>query len=126
MEAADQTDRAELERRFVAEMPRLRAFLQRLAGREQEAEDLLQESLQRAWRYRSSFDPRGSLRGWLGRVAFRTYLDRRAGEHRPPGPIEDHAHELAVGCGQAASAPTSTPCWRDFPPASGRCSCAST
>lgn len=66
-----------LERELLGELPRVRAFLKRLAaGRGyQEVEDLLQETVARALRYRESFDPRRTLGPWLRKMAFRVFLD---------------------------------------------------
>ena len=72
----------DLERRISSEIPHLRAYLRHLAPRE--AEDLLQDVLERALRYRSAFDPNGSLRGWLQKTAFHVVLDfRRKGAKAP-------------------------------------------
>ena len=72
----------DLERRISSEIPHLRAYLRHLAPRE--AEDLLQDVLERALRYRSAFDPNGSLRGWLLKTAFHVVLDfRRKGAKTP-------------------------------------------
>ena len=66
-----------LERELLGELPRVRAFLNKLAsGRaDLEVEDLLQETVTRALRYRESFDPRRTLGPWLRKLAFRVFLD---------------------------------------------------
>lgn len=66
-----------LERELLGELPRLRAFLGRLVrGRPSvEVDDLVQETVTRALRYESSFDPSKSLGPWLRRMAFRVFLD---------------------------------------------------
>ena len=56
--------------------PRAAALLRRLSPRF--AEDLLQETLARAWRYRDGCDPAANPAGWLLQVAFRAFLDHRA------------------------------------------------
>jgi RNA polymerase sigma-70 factor (ECF subfamily) len=66
-----------LQNQIVAHVPRLRAFLRKLSGSAQDAEDLLQDTLERSLRYRHSFDRSGSLPGWLMKTAFRCYLDLR-------------------------------------------------
>ncbi|MGE3171015.1 MAG: RNA polymerase sigma factor [Planctomycetota bacterium] len=53
-------------------------LLRRLAPAD--AEDLVQEALAKAWRYRASFVPGASSdggRAWLMRAAFRAFLDHR-------------------------------------------------
>jgi RNA polymerase sigma-70 factor (ECF subfamily) len=47
----------------------------RMLGSLQEAEDLLQESLLRAWRGLDRFEGRASVRGWLYRIATNACLD---------------------------------------------------
>lgn len=70
---------AALDERIAAEIPRLRRFLGRLNGRRAaDLDDLVQESLTRALRYRESFDGRRALWPWLKRTAFRVFLDQRS------------------------------------------------
>lgn len=70
----------------------LRAFCYRMAGSLDEADDLLQESLLRAWRGLAGFEGRASVRTWLYRVTASACIDalkkrtarKRAEEHGPP------------------------------------------
>ena len=64
--------------------------LQLLGGDRQQAEDVVQETLLRAWRHPEAFEPaRGDPRPWLRTVAHRLVIDRyRARRARP--------HEVAV------------------------------
>lgn len=68
-----------IEREFAEYLARHRmaliAMLRRLAPRD--AEDLLQEAMTRAWRYRGSWDPARSTRGWLLQTGFRCVIDHR-------------------------------------------------
>lgn len=67
---------ADMSRLLTAVQPRLHGFLRKLAGGD--ADDLVQETLARAWRSRDSFDRgRGSAEPWLLRIAFRVFLDQR-------------------------------------------------
>jgi len=67
---------APLETRLPTELPHLRAFLRkRLGGAPGDVDDLLQEVVARAWRYRASYDEGRPLGPWLRRMALRVVLD---------------------------------------------------
>lgn len=86
--------------RLLAFEPRLVSFLQRLCRAP--ADDLVQETLARAWRSRRSFDAaRGGLESWLLRIAFRTFLDERARANGAPGTL---AEDLPAGTADPAEA----------------------
>jgi RNA polymerase sigma-70 factor, ECF subfamily len=55
--------------------PALLAHLYRMTASLEEAEDLVQETLLRAWRAREQFEGRSSLRSWLYRIATNAALD---------------------------------------------------
>jgi RNA polymerase sigma-70 factor (ECF subfamily) len=64
----------------------LRVRCYRLVGSFDDAEDLVQEALLRAWRYRRGFQGRSTLRAWLYRIATNVcldFLDRRPGRPVP-------------------------------------------
>jgi RNA polymerase sigma-70 factor (ECF subfamily) len=72
-----------------AEAPKLRAFVARLFGRsDADADDVAQEALARAWRYRESFDSARDLGPWLRAAAFRVFLDHRDRTQRAPQALE--------------------------------------
>lgn len=68
-------------------------------GDRQRAEDLVQETLLRAWRHPEALDPaRGSLRAWLGTVARNLVVDgERARRARPPEVGEEALSTLPAG-----------------------------
>jgi RNA polymerase sigma-70 factor (ECF subfamily) len=74
--------------------PLLGFVLHLVGGDRQRAEDVVQETLVRAWRHADQLDPKaGSLRPWLVTVARRIVIDghRRAAARPPetdPGPLE--------------------------------------
>jgi RNA polymerase sigma-70 factor (ECF subfamily) len=67
----------------------------RMMGSAQDAEDMVQETLLRAWRYLESFQGRGSLRAWLYRIATNACLDT----------LGRHAHRTLPGVTYPPAAP---------------------
>jgi RNA polymerase sigma-70 factor (ECF subfamily) len=66
----------------------LRVHCYRMVGSFDDAEDLVQEALLRAWRYRGSFQGRSAFRAWLYRIATNVCLDFLDRHPRQPAPGE--------------------------------------
>jgi RNA polymerase sigma-70 factor (ECF subfamily) len=81
----------------------VRLHCYRMLGSLQDAEDLLQETLLRAWRALDGFEERSSFRGWLYRIATNACLD--ALKHRRRRLLPD------------AAAPPDDPAAAPWPPA---------
>jgi RNA polymerase sigma-70 factor, ECF subfamily len=64
-EAAGVCETRSFEDQLVAHLPRLRAFAMSLARTSDQAEDLVQETLLKAWRARDRFEPGTNLQAWL-------------------------------------------------------------
>ena len=79
--------------------PALLHFLLGLTfGDRQRAEDLLQETLVRAWQHPEAFDgPYDSMRPWLFTVARRLAIDARRSRQARPAEVGDIALESAPG-----------------------------
>jgi RNA polymerase sigma-70 factor, ECF subfamily len=67
----------------------LTAYCRRRLGSAVDAEDAVQETLLRAWRGADGFQGRGSLSGWLYRIATNVCLDMIARRPRQPVPLDD-------------------------------------
>lgn len=82
------------------EIPHLRRYAMALCGDDAEADDLVQDCLERALRKRWLWLRQGRLRSWLFRVLYRVHLNRRRDGRR------ERAHlsldELAVEPAQVA------------------------
>jgi RNA polymerase sigma-70 factor (ECF subfamily) len=89
-----------------AHSPGLRAYATMLLGSVGEADDLVQETLLRAWRYRGSFRADTSAKAWLFRILrneFLTWVSR-------PRHTEDVGGRLAARLSAPATQETSVRC----------------
>jgi len=78
-----------MEGRLPAELPYLRAFLQRLVVGYPalEVDDLQQQTMDRALQYQHRYDRERPLRPWLQAIAFRLFLDARQAALGAPQPL---------------------------------------
>jgi RNA polymerase sigma-70 factor (ECF subfamily) len=84
----------------------------RMTGNEQDAEDVVQESMLRAYRQLVKFDQRASFRTWLYRIATNCSLDlvrarQRRGQHR--GHTPEGGHDEVENPAAALPSPDPTP-----------------
>ena len=79
--AAQTSGAGDFQSELVSLMPRLRAFSRSLCRRHDLADDLVQETLMKAWRGRASFRTDTNLKAWLFTIMRNCYysLGRRAG-----------------------------------------------
>ena len=73
-------DSPDVERLLVSFAPRVYGLLLRMVGRPDVAEDLMQETLLRAFRSRGTYRPEGKFRAWIFRIAVnlaRDWIRRR-------------------------------------------------
>jgi RNA polymerase sigma-70 factor, ECF subfamily len=74
---AEGASRARFEAEVEPLLPRLLRLCLTLCGDKQEAEDLLQDSLVRAYLHRGSFEGRGALFGWLCGIVRNQFIEGR-------------------------------------------------
>lgn len=67
----------DLQRDLGALVPNLRAFAKSLSGSADQADDLVQETLVKAWNSRASFAPGSNLKAWLFTILRNSYLSER-------------------------------------------------
>jgi len=74
---------------MMPEAPGLLCFARRLTGRASEAEDLVQETLLKAWRSFHQFKEGTSARAWLYRILVHAFYEQGRRIHLVPGPLND-------------------------------------
>lgn len=79
----------------------------RLTRSRAEAEDLVQETLVRAYRFWASFRPGSSVRAWVFTILRNTFITRYHRQGRERALTENLEHEFAVGGEQPIAAPPS-------------------
>lgn len=84
---------------LIAFLPNLRRYAISLCGRPDLADDLVQTTVERAFRGRDSFDPDSKLQAWLLRILRNAWIDvtRRDRSRGPQLPIEDAPEAALVG-----------------------------
>jgi RNA polymerase sigma-70 factor (ECF subfamily) len=83
-------------RAIIAELPRLRRYARALVGERAAADDLVQDTLERAWTRVAQWRPGSDLRAWLFGIMHNLRIDQL----RRPG------LDIAPGDGEAIELPT--------------------
>lgn len=87
----------ELQHGLVSLTPNLRAFARTLCGSPDQADDLVQETLVKAWKHRASFAPGSNLKAWLFTILRNAYLsERRKRKYEVSDPDGVMAEQLSV------------------------------
>ena len=80
------------EAEIVACIPSLRRYARGLAHDAQRADDLVQDTLERAWGRFSMWQRRGAIRSWMFGIMHNLYIDRLRSQRNSPE--EDAGEEL--------------------------------
>src|SRR5687767_2523777 len=115
-------DRTHADDSFEAAVARhsaaLREAARRLTGSSDEADDLVQDAVMRAWTFWDRFEPGSNARAWLHRILMNTFINayrkqrrerelfRAAGEEsrRDAHAAQDHEHAEREGLGDEVGA----------------------
>ncbi|HWE46317.1 MAG TPA: sigma-70 family RNA polymerase sigma factor [Caulobacteraceae bacterium] len=81
----------------VALIPALRAFAWSLSHNAADADDLVQDTLVKAWTHQSKFEPGTNLRAWLFTILRNTYYTA-ATRRRREAPDPDGVHAATLSC----------------------------
>jgi RNA polymerase sigma-70 factor, ECF subfamily len=73
---------SDIDGRIVACIPNLRRYAMGLTGDRETADDLVQDTLERAWTRISLWQRRGDLRAWLFSILHNRFIDRVRAERR--------------------------------------------
>ncbi|MGW9479624.1 RNA polymerase subunit sigma-70 [Saccharomonospora azurea] len=108
--AVQDDDRAafgELASRYA---PELRVHCYRMLGSRDDADDMVQETLLRAWRRRATYQGRATFRAWLYKIATNACLDLIDHHKRVAGP-----YRSAPSAGEDTRPPTNVPWLQPLP-----------
>jgi len=90
----DTLDEAEFQRLVEPYRRALEVHCYRMLGSLQDAEDMVQETLLRAWRSLERFESRSSIQTWLYRIATNACLDELRRRPRRPQTVDPYPDEL--------------------------------
>jgi RNA polymerase sigma factor (sigma-70 family) len=81
-------------------LPRLRSYARALCGNREDADDLVQSTLERAWLKATLWRGVADMRGWLFGIMHNLHVDSMRRARIPMVPIDDSTPEIPVPPGQ--------------------------
>ena len=102
-----ESSKDQLRGQMMALLPRLRRFALALTGRSADADDLVQDTVERALRNLDRFTPDTRMDSWLFKIAQNLWIDRLRASRVRGGTVDlDHAAQTAFDGLRAAEAHT--------------------
>ncbi len=98
---------SELRRRLPELLPELRSRALRMARDASEADDVVQDTVERALRFEHQYEPDSNLRGWLARILHSVFITRCRSQRRQQRAFQTVALDP---CAWMASDPTPAMC----------------
>lgn len=83
-------------RSLLAELPRLRRYARALVGERAAADDLVQDTLERAWSRAAQWRPGSELRAWLFGIMHNLRIDQLRQAGLPTQSLDDEEIDLPV------------------------------
>lgn len=83
-------------RSLLAELPRLRRYARALVGERAAADDLVQDTLERAWSRAAQWRPGSELRAWLFGIMHNLRIDQLRQAGLPTQSLDDQEIDLPV------------------------------
>jgi RNA polymerase sigma-70 factor (ECF subfamily) len=83
---------------LIALLPKLRGHAMALTGSSSAADDLIQDTMVRAWRFRDSFQDGSNMAAWVHRILRNTFYTNTAAERRVVQDV-DGVHAAKLTCG---------------------------
>lgn len=102
MQPFSTSSREQEKNELIAHIPRLRAFALSFCGNPDQADDLVQETLVKAWTHRELFTEGANLLAWLFTILRNAYFSQYRRRKREVPDIDGmYSSRLAVAAGQA-------------------------
>lgn len=88
------------EHQLLTWVPRLRRYARALAGSREDADDLVQDTLERAWSKASLWRGVADMRAWLFGIMHNLHVDAARRPRLPTAPMDESTPEMAVAPNQ--------------------------
>ena len=86
---------------LIACIPRLRRYARALAGNRAEADDLVQDTMERGWSKLASWRRGGDMRAWLFGIMHNLYVDQARKARIPTDALDENMPRPSTHAGQA-------------------------